>query len=255
MDASNVIFYNAALDASQSAVSRHIHYLLNGLEPLPGMADARLVELYDEWRAVCLGLEADLRQKGEKPMIQMPPDDAEHKACRRMAAVIIERTVWSEFAAERYLRPAINQIKVANRAFSHPASCACHQLEGWTGRNEKMVGELRAWYAAYAHHDMCSCGTCHAARVEKGTDEAYLKACQDATNAVLDRIDHGNTQWIGNLIREAGKADNAIAAAHAMPGETDSGFVKNLFQTVQGVAYDSTCPHKMPFYACMSCSH
>ena len=54
----------------------------------------------------------------------------------------------------------------------------------------------------------------------------------------------------------AANADNAIVEAKAMPGgETELGFLKNLFQTVQGVEYDSKCPHGQPFYACMCCSH
>jgi hypothetical protein len=47
-----------------------------------------------------------------------------------------------------------------------------------------------------------------------------------------------------------------IGMARAMlGGHTDSGFAKNLFQTVQGVRYDSMCPHGSPYYACMPCSH
>jgi len=48
----------------------------------------------------------------------------------------------------------------------------------------------------------------------------------------------------------------AKAATPAMPGgEAELGFLKDLFQRVQGVKYDATCPHGEPFYACMSCSH
>ena len=272
----NVIFYNAALDWSRSAVSRHLHYLLNGLEPLPGMDDAKLVELYNEWRTVCRDLNDDLRKKAEKPMIQMPPDDLEHRACRRMAAVIIERTVWNELAAERYLRPAVKQLKASNYA-THAASCACHQLEGWTGRNEKIVEELvhvseGAHYrkvpklgapsaplqqledvtlvtqvkpsersegalnfgtSRYMHDTTkCACGACHNIRVMNGTADAYSKACRDASAAVLRR---GCSPDLGR--------------------NTELELIKNLFQTVQGVAYDSQCPHGMPFYACMNCSH
>ncbi len=54
----------------------------------------------------------------------------------------------------------------------------------------------------------------------------------------------------------ATKADNAILEAKAMPGgESELGFLKNLFETVQGVKHDDKCPHCLPFYACMSCSH
>lgn len=52
----------------------------------------------------------------------------------------------------------------------------------------------------------------------------------------------------------AAKADNAIAAK-AMHDKAQDDFIKNLFQTVQGVKYDDRCPHGLPYYACMSCSH
>lgn len=35
--------------------------------------------------------------------------------------------------------------------------------------------------------------------------------------------------------------------------ETD--FIKHLFKVVQGVNHDALCPHGLPYYACMSCSH
>jgi hypothetical protein len=58
------------------------------------------------------------------------------------------------------------------------------------------------------------------------------------------------------LVVSAANADNAIVEAKTMPGgDTELGFLKNLFQMVQGVKYDGICPHGEPFYACMSCSH
>ena len=61
---------------------------------------------------------------------------------------------------------------------------------------------------------------------------------------------------LSSLSAAATNADNAIVEAKAMPaGETELGFLKNLFETVQGVKYDSMCPHGEPFYACMCCSH
>jgi hypothetical protein len=60
---------------------------------------------------------------------------------------------------------------------------------------------------------------------------------------------------ITQILKAAAKADNAIAEAKAMPDKTDDGFIKNLFQTIQGVKHDALCPHGLPYYACMSCSH
>jgi hypothetical protein len=59
---------------------------------------------------------------------------------------------------------------------------------------------------------------------------------------------------INPMIQAAVKADSAIASK-VMPVNTQDGFVKNLFQSVQGVKYDARCPHGLPYYACMNCSH
>ena len=37
--------------------------------------------------------------------------------------------------------------------------------------------------------------------------------------------------------------------------KAENDFAKSLFQTIQGVKHDDKCPHGMPFYACMPCSH
>jgi hypothetical protein len=58
---------------------------------------------------------------------------------------------------------------------------------------------------------------------------------------------------LASVVEAAVKADKAIAEAKAMTSETD--FAKNLFMTVQGVKHDALCPHGLPYYACMSCSH
>ena len=61
---------------------------------------------------------------------------------------------------------------------------------------------------------------------------------------------------IKNVFKAAATADAAISAASKISGgSTNDGFVKNLFKTVQGVEHDARCPHGLPYYACMSCSH
>jgi len=68
------------------------------------------------------------------------------------------------------------------------------------------------------------------------------------------RLDRERRAAADSLVAAATAETTATAAA--MPGgETELGFLKNLFQAVQGVKYDSKCPHGEPFYACMSCSH
>jgi hypothetical protein len=192
-------------------------------------------------------------------MIEMPPDDEEHKPCRHMAAVIIERDTCGEHTARLHLQQAVQHImsKIAICA-KHPSSCACHQLSGWTYDNNELVSTVLKEYVKiipirtstpYNDHAMkCACGECYRARLTNGTADAYMKSLQEETNKVLASI--------SPMFTAAEKADNAISKAAAMPGgTTDDGFIKNLFQTVQGVKFDSKCPHDLPYYACMECSH
>jgi hypothetical protein len=54
-----------------------------------------------------------------------------------------------------------------------------------------------------------------------------------------------------SITKSAIMADYALAKAFAMPGDPD----KNLFQILHGAKHDSKCPHGLPLYACMPCSH
>jgi len=119
----------------------------------------------------------------------------------------------------------------------------------------------------------CACGACYNKRVANGTQDAYMAKLRAETDAILARTPRrytgaysptdssmggarGGSSSIAGMLGAATQADNAISAARKMPGgSTEDGFAKNLFQTVQGVKYDDKCPHGLPFYACMSCSH
>jgi hypothetical protein len=57
------------------------------------------------------------------------------------------------------------------------------------------------------------------------------------------------------FVSDLTKASNAISAAAAKSGGvTGEDFAKNLFAAM-GTPHDSKCPHGLPFYACMPCSH
>jgi len=114
----------------------------------------------------------------------------------------------------------------------------------------------------------CACGSCYNKRVAEGTQDAYLASLRAETDKILakslytgtfspeDSSIGGARSPIEGILAAARHADDAIAEAKKMPGgSTDDGFVKNLFKTVQGVEFDSKCPHGLPFYACMPCSH
>lgn len=99
-----------------------------------------------------------------------------------------------------------------------------------------------------SHLANCACGACHNKRVANGTQEAYERELRAATDKVLKSV--------AVQVHPQTTINTLVSATKAMPGgETDLGFAKNLFQTVQGVKFDDKCPHGSPFYACMPCSH
>jgi len=278
--------FNEFVEKSRNAVSRCIQYLLKPDDGYPKNSDDKLKEFYDMWRANCRAMDAaceeNVHLNARCEMIEMPADDKEHLLCRRMAAVIIERNIFGEHIAQEYLPELVEKLKASN-CHTHPKSCACHQLTGWTYLNQDIMNTLLSHYleknaccntrngcsscvggaplsyqpamgggapvAPKAHHVDCACGECYRGRVANGTADAHLKKLQEATNKVLSSIPSRYTS-------PAKHADDAISAAQKMPGgDTDVGFAKNLFQTVQGVKFDDKCPHGLPFYACMACSH
>ena len=307
--------YNARVEESRNAVSRHIQYLLKPDDGYPKGSDARLKELYDVWRADCRAMDAACEKTwhlvARQEMIEMPPDDGEHFLCRRMAAVIIERNIFGEYIAQQYLPELVKLMKMST-CYMHAKTCACHILSGWTYESDDVAQGLMTSYldkeslalnavgggplshqpamgggrphrvacggwrdcscggcfggggappTPYVHNtEMCACGACHRARVAGGTQDAYEAKLRADTDRALAKSAFGQHRPMPAAFQRlhgaAEQADNAIAAAKAMPGgSTDDGFAKNLFQTVQGVKFDDKCPHGLPFYACMSCSH
>lgn len=106
----------------------------------------------------------------------------------------------------------------------------------------------------YKHNvDSCACGTCHKARMDSGTADEYLARVQARSHAVF----WGPQQAAKPAISiAAAAADTAIAKASAACGgsPTHPDFAKQLFAAM-GTPHDSKCPHGLPFYACMPCSH
>ena len=108
----------------------------------------------------------------------------------------------------------------------------------------------------YKHNvETCACGTCHKARVDSGTQEAYERKIHERSNAV---VSHSRTYETvqPSLSQACLNADLAIAKATTMSGggPDKPDFAKNLFAAM-GTPHDSKCPHGLPFYACMPCSH
>jgi len=107
--------------------------------------------------------------------------------------------------------------------------CFNYRKEVWNFRKSNPTSE-------YKHQvETCPCGVCHTSRVDSGTQDAYTKKFNTAFTSKFD--------------------DTSIKKApNALSGGSDIEFAKNIFSSI-GTPYDSKCPHGMPFYACMPCSH
>ena len=107
---------------------------------------------------------------------------------------------------------------------------------------------------SYAHNrETCACVSCYYNRVSSGTQDEYMKRCREASDAATARVAGGTKPQ--SIWAAAAAADAAIAKASAAAGGIEKpDFVKELF-TAMGTPHDSTCPHGVPFYSCMPCSH
>ena len=95
----------------------------------------------------------------------------------------------------------------------------------------------------YQHHvENCACGTCHKARVDSGTQDAYEKRCKREAQLALERMAPPPRANIGFGAALA-KAATAISTAEAKSGGIQQpDFAKNLFAAM-GTPHDSKCPH------------
>jgi hypothetical protein len=278
--------YKEMIDKSGSHLIRSIMHLLKPADGYPAFSNAVIQERHALWQADCRAMDAACAESWHSEMqapLSMPPEHDEHRPCRMMAAVLIELDVYGEHTARHNLVVAVEAVRANLETCStHLPWCACrsegyHANSQWTYENKKLVedlgreleikrradlSEIASIGGAPAHVAKCACGTCYNERLKNGTQDAYMAELRADIDRVLGKVGSPYTNSFSSvdhasgLLGAAKKADDAIAAARAMPGgSNDDGFLKNLFKTVQGVNYDDKCPHELPFYACMSCSH
>jgi hypothetical protein len=212
-------------------------------------ADAYILASYEAWSSL-RGL--------PYPALPLPPDDKEHQACRRIWAVEMSRRIQSEYVTKTYLSGAVAAVLEARKVQAEKhEGCACTvPSNGWKGEEGmRILAPLHP-----THNRYCECGgwlTCPVQGRSPNSQVALMMFSPppDSIHVAFCTCDLCNKRPLEKFT----KAAQGIAAAKAMPGgDTEDGFAKNLFQTIQtiqGVKHDDKCPHGMPYYACMPCSH
>jgi hypothetical protein len=249
--------YKGRLNDAATDVIKKFLYLVRPNEGFPVYSDLDLEEAFDDWRAEDRAFRAAMKGDpvvGPSKNYTFPPPPS-HPACRRMWGLEIQRMVEDEFLAGHNLPGAIAMVLASPECASHPETCFCKCLKNlWTDPQhlkalEALLPKTNAFGATLplppatkiVHSKKCACGVCHKKRVADGTADAYLAELRKDTDRVL-----------ANSAPESAKPLDDFAK-DGKPLDDD--FIKSLFKSVQGVNYDDKCPHALPYYACMSCSH
>ena len=252
--------YKERLDAAKTPIIRAFLHLVRPTEGFPTYTLSQIRERYDDWVAEERAFNAATASPyARERVFPEPPADGAPAACWRMWGISIQYQVEGDHTTGYNLPEAVEAILATPECASHPATCPCKvSVNPWTFHEHvKALDPL-----GIKHNTACECG-------------GYKKCTQKLLPPALKRTQHvadcmcGPCFWAreGEPPRAAGgavhtlcdafeKAGSSIVAAKIMPGgDTDVGFAKNLFQTVQGVKFNDKCPHGLPFYACMPCSH
>ena len=238
------------LKETENIAIRAINHLLEPSAEHVKYADTYMVASYEAWSSL-RGL--------PYPALPLPPDDEEHKACRRMWAVEMSRRIQSEYVTKAYLPGAVAAVVEAraSRRAEHDGCTCTVPHNGWKGEEGmRILAPLNP-----THNRYCECGgwlTCPVQGRSPNSAVALMAFSPppDSIHAAFCTCVLCNKRPLEKAEDAFVMAAKGIAAAKDMPGgNTEDGFAKNLFQTIQGVKYDDKCPHGMPFYACMPCSH
>ena len=112
--------------------------------------DAILKSYYDTWASTARAVDerGELYPEAHKQMLPLPPDDEEHRPCRAMWAVTMERIISGEHVASYELR-AVLEFMASNKSWQYHEDCAC-KTSGWRGYE---IRELLTQYSVLANEN------------------------------------------------------------------------------------------------------
>jgi len=121
--------------------------------------DAILKSYYETWASTARALDAFSHPEAHKPMLPLPPDDEEHRPCRAMWAVTMERIISGEDVAA-YELSAVLDFMASTKSWYEHEDCAC-KTSGWRGYEIRefltihYLNSVRAEDAGLTIHELC----------------------------------------------------------------------------------------------------
>ena len=254
--------YKGRLDSAGAAVIRATQYLVRPTEGFPTHSHPTIGAKWREWRdeEQCFWR---MTSSGTPPVrvFPMPPEGGAPPPCWHMWGLLIQAQVDGTHGKAEFLRKIVAEIAADEECQSHPSTCPCKLPENpWVSPPDvEILAPLKV-----KHSPKCQCGG-----YRRCTEmEAVLAAKKTSIHAMWEKVkeDHmavmrgpcaqgGSEPKPQSIWAAAAAADAAIAKASAAAGGIEKpAFVKELFAAM-GTPHDSTCPHGVPFYSCMPCSH
>lgn len=264
--------YKSRMDNAGTQVIRKFLHLVRPTEGFPASSPYEIQMSYNEWKEE---EECFYRMTGSdlppQRIFPKPPAADAPRSCWRMWGLLIQQQV------ERIDQSELIKLCVADIMASPPcrqADCPCKVSNNpWTSYHEvaalaplNVEHNPRCHCAGYqmcakkqgaasviekpakekAHVPNCACGVCFWEREAK-------EGRYPPESSPRPAVSSGATSPIGAILQAAQKADAVISKALACStGGID--MAKDIFASM-GTPFDSKCPHGLPFYACMPCSH
>ena len=236
--------YKDRLEKSRCEVTRCIMYLLHPSTWYPKYSDAALAEAFANWQDDARAMDTAMGTSyfTDVQMPVMPPDDAEHFVCRRMAAVTIEREMWGNRPVGYWDEDTVMRVLANPKCASHPASFYL----------DDVVPDILANPACATHPPSCACRLPNSRWIRpREVAELEPLGLPHAKGCMCDHDRMRCHKADEDFIKKLFKTVQNIEYDPKSPSDV---YVKKLFTTEHGADFYTPCDHDIPIYACKSCN-
>ena len=142
-------------------------------------SESDIKKAYDLWSAQSRAMDAALGTAYYKhtEMLPIPPNDDEHKVCRHMWSVTMERLVYGHISIQS-VKEALDHLKSTDSWEYHDLSCGCHSMRQWEncyGDEAKMIHDFSTLPFGKTM-TICKLPACPQCEKEDARDRAYYES-------------------------------------------------------------------------------